>query len=153
MPVKPHGQVEPSNTIVTRLPFLLRTFRAQELMFRAEGQGQTQSPGSGLRHPSFRKAVLGVWAGPCSKDRLPFCYACLELRSCVNREVGGPGPLFPIPFFLPSLTNDVVFVDVKHQERKKDSRGPELRSCENREVGGPGPLFPTPFFPPVHDKP
>ena len=65
----------------------------------------------------------------------------------MKREVGGPGPLFAIPFFPPSLINHVVFVDVKHHERKGDSRASDLRSCVTRQVVRPGLSFPTPFFP------
>ena len=73
----------------------------------------------------------------------------------IRAQEGGPGLLFPIPFFLPpSLISHTVSVDVKHHaERKKLAS--ELRNCVsvNREVGF-GSHIPYPTVPsPVANKP
>ena len=51
-----------------------------------------------------------------------------------------------------SLISHVVSVDVKHHERKENTRASVLRSCVTREGGGPGLSFPYPFSL-VRDKP
>ena len=58
-----------------------------------------------------------------------------ELRSCVNGEVGWARALIPHPILPPFLISHTVNVNVKHHQRKKDTRASELRSCVNWEKG------------------
>ena len=58
-----------------------------------------------------------------------------DSRSCVNVEVGWARALIPHPILPPFLISHTVNVNVKHHERKKDTRASEVRSCVNWEKG------------------
>ena len=67
----------------------------------------------------------------------------------MNKEVGWARALIPYPILPPFLINHTLTVDVKHHERKKDTRASELMSCVNREVGWAWALIPYPILPPT----
>ena len=76
----------------------------------------------------------------------------LELRGCVNMEVGFGGFSFLIPFFPPSQINHMVSVDVKHHSERK-RKEISFRDQEPCEQGVSGLSFPVPFCPSVPNKP